>query len=170
MGMLALSSAGPMAGCGGESPQETERVVPELTLQDLRFRVYRDARLAARGKADRATYRRDTSDFRAERIQVDLEQSRGGKVTVTAPAGRGNARSRDLFAFGGVRLEQGDTTAATEEARFFPAEGLVRGDRPISVRSPDYTLAGPSFTLDPRTEKLEVHGGTRLVAGDRGSR
>jgi LPS export ABC transporter protein LptC len=139
--------------------------VPELVLDDLKFRVYRDARLAARGTADRASYRRDTSDLGAERIQVNLEQSRGDKVRVTAPTGRGNARRREFFAWGGVRLLQKGTTATTEEAHYSPADGLVRGDRPIMVRGPDYTLEGPGFFLDPRTEELHVLEARVTAAG-----
>ncbi len=165
MGLLALSSAGPMVGCTKEPHRGSERIVPELVLEDLRFRVYRDARLAARGTANRATYRRDTSDFGAERIQVSLEQSRQGKVRVTAPFGRGNARSRELLAWGGVQLLQKGTTATTDEAHYSPADGLVRGDRPIAVHGPNYKLAGPGFYLDPRTEELHVLGGAQVTAG-----
>jgi hypothetical protein len=141
--------------------------VPELVLEDLRFRVYRDVRLAAHGTADRSNYRRDTGEFASEGIQVTLEQARGGQVSLGAPYGRGSSRGREFFAWGGVRLLQKGTTAVTEEAHYDPVAALVRGDRPITVRGPNYTLAGPGFYLDPRTEELVVLGGTKVTAGQR---
>ncbi len=167
--LLVIASVGLAAGCAREAPQGTERVVPELVLEDLRFRVYRDARLAARGTAQRASYRRDTSDLGADQIQVNLEQSRNGRVTIDAPSGRGNARSRDFAARGGVRLVQKGTTATTEEAHYSPADGFVRGGGPITVHGPSYTLTGPGFFLDPATEELHVVGGARVTAGRRES-
>ncbi len=145
-------------------------MVPELALDEVRFRVYRGGRLAALGQAAHATYRRDNSDVSAQEIQVDFEEARRGEVHLTAPAGRGNARSRELTAWGGVRLVQGDTVADTPEARYTSSDGLVHGDKPISIRGPSYRLDGAGFVLDPRTEKLDVVGGARGKAGERRAR
>lgn len=167
-GLVALSGAGLLViGCAERPSRETERVVPELVLEDLKFRVYRDVRLAARGTAQRAIYRRDTGDFGSEGIQITVEQARGGRVDLSAPYGRGNSRSRTFFAWGGVKLVQKRTTAITEEAHYLPSDGLVRGDHPITVRGPNYSLAGPGFFLDPQTEELVVIGGAMGEAGQR---
>ncbi len=168
-GLLVLSSTGGLAGCGGSKPQEAERVVPELVLDDVHFRVYREARLTARGTAARATYRRDTADVTAEQIQINFDEARRGPVRLTAPTGHGNARTRDFVAQGGVRMVQGDTVATTEEARYTPADGRVHGERPIAIRGPSYHLDGPAFVLDPDTERLEVRG-ARGAVGERVTR
>jgi len=140
--------------------------VPELTLEEVRFRVYRDALLTARGTARRATYRRDTGDFRADGAAVDLTEARGGPVRITTPLAGGNAHTREFFAAEGIRFVQAGTVATTGEAQYTPGDGLVRGARPITVRGAGYSLDGPGFVLDPRTGRLEVQGGTRAVAGE----
>ena len=161
--LLALASIGPLGACGAEDPKENQVAVPEFVLMDLSFRVHRGERLAAWGTADRLAYRRDTGDFRAERIAVRLEGDAAGEVTVSGQTAAGNPRSRDLQLGGGIRIAQGRATADSEGARYLPAEGLVRGEGPVTVRAPGSTLSGPRWTLDPRAARLEVLGGTRTV-------
>jgi LPS export ABC transporter protein LptC len=164
MGLALLSSAG-LTGCRDESPRESDRVVPEIQLEAVQFRAYREAALAASGEAARVTYRRDNGDLAAAEVRITLPGAPGrAAALVSAPRARGNARSRDLLASGGVRLTRGADLAETEEARYEGADGLVHGDRPISIRGPGYALDGPGFVLDPRAERMDILGGARLVA------
>ena len=164
MFLLALTSIGLTSACIAEGPTEKQIAVPEIVLQDLSFRAHRGARLTAQGTADRVSYRRDTGALLAERVRVELVGSHG-PVTLASPAARGNGRTKDFVLTGGVRLSQGATTVQTEEARYLPSEGMVRGDRPVAIRTPDCVLSGPRFTLDPRSETLRVEGGPRAVFG-----
>jgi lipopolysaccharide export system protein LptC len=158
-------------GCFPGRPLETTKVTPEIRLEDLRFRAYRDGRLAAMGEAASADYLRDSGDFSLESMSVTLPPPEGGAETrITAPLGSGNARAGDLLASGGVRLERGTDRAATEEALYRRSDGVVRGDHPISVEGTGYVLAGPRFVLDPRAQALRIEGGARLVASGRAAR
>jgi LPS export ABC transporter protein LptC len=145
---------------------ETEKVAPEIRFEELRFRAFRDGRLAASGDAARMGYRRDTGDFTLETMSIAFPAADGpAEMRLTAPRGSGNARSRDLLASGGVRLVRGADVATTDEARYQGSDGLVHGDHPIQVRGARYVLAGPRFVADPRAQALDVEGGARLVAG-----
>jgi hypothetical protein len=149
---------------------ETEKVTPEIRLEELGFRAYRGGRVAATGDAAQAGYRRDTGDFILETMSVVLPEPDGGaEARLTAPLGRGNARARDLLASGGVKLVRGTDVATTEEARYLGSDGLVHGDRPISVQGTGYVLAGPRFVIDPKAQALRIDGGARLLAGGRGA-
>jgi hypothetical protein len=165
MGLALLSSVG-LPGCGGERPAETDRVVPEIRFDEVRFRAYRGAVLSATGEAVSAIYRRDTGDLAAGTVRVVLPEGGGRpEVRISAPIGQGNARSRDFLAKGGVRLERSTDVAETEEARYEGEDGLVHGDRPVAVRGRGYALEGPTFVLDPRSGLMDIQGGARLDAG-----
>jgi LPS export ABC transporter protein LptC len=141
-----------------------------MRFEELRFRAYRDGRLAATGDAAQAGYRRDSGDFTLESMSVVFPASDGGaEARLTAPQGSGNARARDLLASGGVRLVRGTDVATTAEARFQGSDGLVHGDQPISVQGTGYVLSGPRFVADPREQALRIDGGARLLAGGRGA-
>ena len=149
---------------------ETEKVTPEMRFEELRFRAYRDGRLSATGEAAQAGYRRDNGDFTLETMSLVFPASDGGaEARLTAPQGSGNARARNLFASGGVRLVRGTDVATTEEALFQGSDGLVHGDQPISVQGTGYLLTGPRFVADPRAQALRIEGGARLLAGGRGA-
>ncbi len=157
-------------GCFPGRPVETEKVTPEMRFEEVRFRAYRDGRLAATGDAALAGYRRDNGDFTLETMSVVFPASDGGaEARLTAPQGSGNARARNLFASGGVRLVRGTDVATTEEALFQGSDGLVHGDQPISVQGTGYLLTGPRFVADPRAQALRIDGGARLLAGGRGA-
>jgi hypothetical protein len=141
-------------------------VPPELTFDGFAFRVYRGAALTADGWADRASFRRDTSDLTAERLRVrfaaeaDRPESR-----MTAASGTGNLEARRFEAWGRVHAEQASRTADTEVARYSGGDGLVRGDRAVTVRDRGLTVTGPGFALDPRDQILRIEGGARAVSG-----
>lgn len=154
------------AGCFPGRPVETEKVTPEIRLEELRFHAFRGSRLVATGEAALAGYRRDTGDFTLEKMSVVFPESDGGaEALLTAPRGSGNARARDLLASGGVRLVRGTDAATTDEARYQGSDGLVHGDQPITVQGNGYVLAGPRFVIDPGSQALHVEGGARLLTG-----
>ena len=147
-------------------------MAPELRLEEVRFRVYRDARLAARGTAARAIYRRDTGDWGAETVEAFLAGGAGSPAWVRLEAARaaGNPRTRDLSAGGGVRVERGEEVARSEEARYDPTDRLVHGDTAVVLTGPDYALGGPTWALDPAAGDIRVRGGAHLAAGGDGGR
>ncbi len=166
MGMLLLSS-GATVGCLDSMPAEVERAAPEIRLAEVAFRVYREGRLTADGEAASVTYRRDTGDLAAETVAISFPEAGDGPAPrLLAPRARGNARTRDLLAEGGLRLERGPDVATTEEARYDPDDRLVHGSWPVAIRGPGWTLEGPGFLLDPATGRLQILGGVRLEVRD----
>ncbi len=159
-------------GCGPAKPVEGQVLVPELKLEGVRFRVYRDDDLRAFGDAAAVTFRRDSTNLTARDLVATLPRS-SEPVRITAPAATGVASARDFTAFGGVTVSRGDDVARTERARYAPAPGrggLVTGDQPVVVEGKGYRLEGAGFTLDPARGEIALRGGARLLAGDRGAR
>lgn len=161
MGLLLLSS-GLAAGCQGTGQGSPGQASPGIRLTGVTFRVYRDGRLAADGQAAAATYRRDSGDLVAEAVDVAFPGGEGPAPRLAAPRVRGNTRSRDLVAEGGLRMERGPDVATTEEARYDPDDRLVHGAWPVQVRGTGWTLDGPGFLLDPASGRLQIGGGVRL--------
>jgi LPS export ABC transporter protein LptC len=168
---LVLASAlVSVTGCRLERPQEARQVAPEMRFEDIQFRVYRGGQLESTGHARVANYRRDTTGLAADTIQIGFPEHPGRQATrLSAQSGVGTVRARQFTASGGVVARQGAETGTTEEARYSGEDGMVRGDRPVTVTGPSYQLAGPAgFTLDPRTGVMEIAGGARVVAGGEG--
>jgi lipopolysaccharide export system protein LptC len=143
-------------------------VVPELKLEEVRFRVYRGETMRATGDAAIGTLRRDSTELTARRLSTVLYEAGSPPAHVTAAEGHGFLNSRRFQASGGVTMARGVDVARTPSARFEPTPGkpgTVRGDEPIVVQGPAYRLEGPRFTLDPSTGDIEIPGGARLVAG-----
>jgi hypothetical protein len=161
---LALAAAG---GCERERQRGTTDVPPELTFEGLTYRVYKGAELAADGAAARATFRRDNADLTASEPTIRFPTTGDRpEARIAARQGAGNLRQHWFLASGGVRAEQGDQVAVTEEARYDAADGLVHGAKPVEVRGASRLLVrGPSFTLDPRQARLTVSE-ARIVAGE----
>jgi lipopolysaccharide export system protein LptC len=171
--LLALVISSIAAGCHPAKPAQGQGLVPELKLDGVRFRVYRDDALAAFGEAAAVSFRRDSTDLVAS--DVDTTLPRGpSPVRIAAPAASGVASARTFEASGGITVSRGDDVARTERARYAPAAprggGLVTGDRPVVVEGKGYRLEGAGFTLDPARGEIAVQGGARLVAGARGVR
>ncbi len=159
---------GPAMGCGPAKPREARQVVPQLELEDVHFRVFRDAALRARGEAARVTFRRDSSELQAQEVAATLFGSGPVPVRITAPEGHGVVSDRTFWASGGVIATRDDDVARTQAARFEPDAGdggLVRGDDPVTVTGKGYRLQGKGFTLDPSTGTIVVVGHPRLVTG-----
>lgn len=159
-------------GCRPAEPAEGEGVVPELKLEGVRFRVYREGALRALGEAGVATFRRDSTDLSARDVVATLPRG-SVAVRIAAPSGAGVVAARVFSAEGGVTVTRGDDVARTERARYAPSasgEGLVTGDRPVVVEGRGYRLEGAGFTLDPERSEIAVRGGASLVAGVRGAR
>jgi lipopolysaccharide export system protein LptC len=159
-------------GCRPAKPVEGQGLAPELKLEGVRFRVYRDDELRSSGDAAVVTFRRDSSQLTARDVLAVLPRS-PEPVRITAPAGAGVASAREFEATGGVTVSRGEDVARTERARYVPSPGgagLVTGDQPIVVEGKGYRLQGTGFTLDPARGDITVRGGARLVAGERGKR
>jgi lipopolysaccharide export system protein LptC len=159
-------------GCRPAKPAEGQGLVPELKLEGVRFRVYREADLRAFGDAAAVTFRRDSTDLAARDIVATLPNA-PAPVRIQTPTATGVASAREFAATGGVTVTRGDDVARTERARYAPSPGgggLVTGDRPVVVEGKGYRLEGAGFTLDPAEGQIVVRGGARLVAGPRGAR
>jgi hypothetical protein len=162
-----LAAAG-LGGCQVKHSLGKEDVPPQLTFDDLRYRVYRGPLLTAEGTAAHASMRRDTSVLAAEQVTVRFPPAGdNAEARITAARGAGNLRQRDFWATGGVRFEQADQVALTDEARYDAASGLVHGEKPIEVHGgSSLTVRGPAFTLDPRQQRLGIQGGAAITAGE----
>jgi hypothetical protein len=154
-----------LAGAGCMDPgREVHEVPPGIAFEDLRFRSYRGSRLAVAGEAARASLRRDNSDVEAEHLRVRLPGQRAEpEVLVQAPAGAGSLRMRRFEASGGIVGTRAADTFRTERAVYDQADGLVRGDRPVTLQGEGYTFEGPGFTIDPAEGRVRVEGGARLT-------
>jgi hypothetical protein len=156
------------SGCKSRNALENEEVPPELTFDEVLYRVYRGPLLAAEGTARRATFRRDTTDAAGEAVIVRFPPTADrGAALVTAARVDGNLEARRFVATGGVHAEEGGQVADTERARYDAADGVVRGDQPTTVRSRGFVATGNAFTLDPRETQVRLEGGARVVAGGR---
>jgi lipopolysaccharide export system protein LptC len=160
-------------GCRPAKPVEGQGLVPELKLEGVRFRVYREDDLRALGDAASVSFRRDSTELAARDVVATLPRG-AAPVRITAPEGGGVASARVFTATGGITVSRGDDVARTERARYArsPDGGsdLVTGDRPVVVEGRGYRLEGEGFALDPARGEIAVHGGARLVAGERGPR
>jgi hypothetical protein len=169
--ILAVSTAG-LGGCSQPRTAESRAPVPELRLEGVRFRLFRDDALRAAGTASTVTYRRESTEVKAADLSITLRERRD-EVTLTAPAGEGIVSARTFEATGGVRAVRGDDTATTEAVRFDPdagPRGRVVGDRPVELAGKGYRMRGNGLTLDPAEGQIVLRGGTRLVAGVGGPR
>jgi lipopolysaccharide export system protein LptC len=159
---------GSMAGCRPVQPTEAREVVPEIKLEEVRFRLYRGESLRLSGESRVLTLRRDTRDLAARDLAARIAGEGRPPFVVTAPEGAGNVGSRTFAVRGGVTLARGDDVAHTEAAAYAPGgtgKGLVTGHDPVVVDGPGYRLTGTGFTLDPATGILDMGGGVRLVTG-----
>jgi lipopolysaccharide export system protein LptC len=160
-------------GCRPAKPAEGQGLVPELKLEGVRFRVYREDDLRAFGDAAAVSFRRDSTELAARDIVATLPTA-PAPVRIEAPAATGVASAREFTATGGVTVHRADDVARTERAHYAPSPdrraGLVTGDRPVVVEGTGYRLEGAGFTLDPAEGEIVVRGGAQLVAGTRGTR
>jgi hypothetical protein len=163
MARLALGFALVAAGCRQDGQPGSRDIVPGLSLEGVRFRVYRGSALRASGQAARAEYRRETDELLATDLASRLPRT-GGEVGIAAARGEGHLRARSFHASGGLTLSQGGTTARTTSASYLPGPPeLVRGEEPVTVEGEGWRLHGTGFTLDPASGDLAVGGPARLV-------
>lgn len=156
---------GVLPGCGPAKPVEAREVVPELKLEEVRFRVWRGADLRVKGEAQQVSLRRDSTELEATDLVAVLPRGTG-PVVIRAPRGQGVLRSRVFTAEGGVTVENGTDVGRTPAARYEPdGGGRITGDEALVVEGRGYRLQGTGFSLDPATGDLDVHGQPRLVAG-----
>jgi hypothetical protein len=155
------------AGCRPGRPAEERALVPELTMEGVRFSIERSGVSRARGEAERLTYRRDTTGVAAEGLTLIMTGS-DGEVRVTAPRGVGIASDRRFDVEGGIQATRGADVVTTAAARYEGTErgaGVVTGSEPITVTGPGYRLTGKGFRLLPASGEIVLVNGARLVAG-----
>lgn len=154
-----------LPGCRPAEHGEVHEVVPELKLEQVKFRVWRGADLRVEGEARVARLRRDTTRLEADDLVAVLPRA-AGQVEIRAPHGSGLLSSRVFSADGGVTVERGTDVARTPSARYEAAgEGIVSGDEELTVDGRGYRLQGTGFTFYPASGDLVVRGKPRLVAG-----
>jgi lipopolysaccharide export system protein LptC len=155
-----------LPGCGPAKPVEAREVVPELKLEQVRFRVWRGTELRVEGEARQASLRRDSSELTATDLLAILPRS-PEPVRIRAPRGQGVVSSRVFSAQGGVTVERGTDVGRTPSARYEPVGegGRVSGDEALVLDGRGYRLQGTGFVLDPSTGDLDVRGQPRFVAG-----
>lgn len=164
--VAALGCLASIGACESVRPRGNEEVPPQLTFENLHFRVFRGSVLTAEGNAVRASFRRDTADLAAERVKVRFPATPSqAESNITAARGNGNVKEHRFNAWGGVRAEQAGQVAITPQAQYAASDGLVRGDRPVEVRNSRLTVRGLGFTLDPKDQVLHLEGGARVVTG-----
>ncbi len=170
--LLAAFSVLAAPGCRSGAPPDSQGVAPELRLDGVRFRVYRDDGLRAIGEAEVASLRRDSSELKARNVDATLPRGVAPPLRFTAPSGEGSLLSRVFHATGGVVVARGDDAARTASARYEPGDGdgVVEGDEPVVVEGRGYKLDGTGFTLDPTEGTIVVRGRAKLVAGLPGAR
>lgn len=166
--IAAVICAGAAPGCRPARPGEAREVVPELKLEEVRFRIWRGAELRAYGEAREASLRRDSSEVRARDLVAFLPHD-PAPVRVAAPEGDGQLATHRFAVRGGVTVTRGDDVARTPSAAWAPAAGasggIVEGDEAVVVTGRGYRLEGTGFTLDPASGDLAIRGATRLDAG-----
>lgn len=154
-------------GCRPGRPGEARQVVPELTMEGVRFSIERSGVSRAWGEAERLTYRRDTTAVAATGL-ILVMTGPDGEVRVTAPRGTGVAADRRFEVEGGIEATRGADRATTASASYQAAPGepaLVTGAEPVSVSGPGYRLTGKGFRLLPASGEMVLGNGARLVAG-----
>ena len=156
-----------VGGCRPGRTGEARQLVPELTMEGVRFSIERGGQSRARGEADRLTYRRDTTAVAAEGLTL-LMTGPDGEVRLTAPQGAGVAADRRFDVSGGIHLTRGADVASTASASYESPQvgaGVVTGTEPITVNGPGYRLTGRGFRLFPASGEMVLGGGARLLAG-----
>jgi lipopolysaccharide export system protein LptC len=155
------------AGCRPGRPGEARELVPELTMEGVRFAIERGGETRARGEAERLTYRRDTTAVAATGLTLVMTGP-DGEVRITAPRGSGVGSERHFEVEGGIQATRGGDVVSTAAARFEAPQrgaGLVTGTDPVTVTGPGYRLTGRAFRLLPATGEIFFLNGARLVAG-----
>lgn len=166
--LCAAVASGAPAGCGPARPSEAREVVPELKLEEVRYRLYRGDSVRLVGEARSVSYRRDTGEVRASDLGAHLLGGDGPPVEISAPVGEGRLDERTFTVRGGVRVVRGRDVARTESASWAPGgagAGIVSGDQPVAIEGPGYRLDGTGFTLDPAAGEVTIRGEARLEAG-----
>jgi lipopolysaccharide export system protein LptC len=155
------------AACRPGRSGEAREVVPELTMEGVRFSVERGGEGRAWGEAERLTYRRDTTAVVATGLTLVMTGP-DGEVRITAPRGSGVGSERHFEVEGGIQATRGSDVATTAAARFESSQrgdGLVTGSDPVTVSGPGYRLTGKGFRLLPSTGEIVLLNGARLLAG-----
>lgn len=143
-------------------------MVPALTLERVRFRIWRGDVLRARGEAAEVTLLRDSGQLSASDLRAELP-SRDGPVVLSAPLAHGLVSTQEFVAEGGVVVTHGGERAVTERARWQPGpsgQGIVTGDAPVVIERQGARLSGVGFSFDPASGELRIGGPVSTTASE----
>lgn len=165
-----LAAALMAAGCSARPAVDAGVAPPEIVLEGVGFKFFRGSELRATGKANVATFRRDSGDVSAYRVKLNVRKAEGVQaVTLDAVSASGNVHTQLADAAGGVHLaDSSDSRGTTERAHLDGKAGLVSGQDPVDVVGQGFRMHGENgFVLDlVRTDGLSLKGPvTTLVRG-----
>jgi hypothetical protein len=162
-----------LTGCYARSSADLEESPPEIQLEGVGLRFFRGNELRAVGRAQRATFLRNTADGTAQAVKVHFLASQDRpEIDLVAREVRGNTRTQDAIASGGVRLSRADgAVGTTERAHLAGAQKRADGELPVDVVGEGYRVHAVSgFTMDisvPGSLALRGPVETHLVGGAR---
>lgn len=151
-----------LTACSIEPPAPPPAVTkPDITLQQVTLRHWRNASLTLEGKAAELTYVRQTSDLAAR--ELSLHAADGAEVHVAQAAG--NAKTKSAVGSGGARLQRADgLTASAHSFVFGTDEGGAQWfstDASVEVRGPGMVTKASSLRADLPSQHLRFSGGVR---------
>ncbi len=153
-----------------EAPKAREPApTPAIVLQGVQLIHHRPDGTVSIARAEEVTYRRDSGDVAATRLDAQLPPSgrvgRGG-VHVVADRGAGSLAKQVGTLEGGVVAETpaGDRVV-TSEASYDGASGLVFAEAPVHAEGPGYAIAARTYALELETQRLTLGGGVDVRSG-----
>jgi hypothetical protein len=152
IGLWAIFGALP--ACAGGPPVDLGEAPPEIQLEGVGFKFFRENELRAVGKASHATFMRDTGDGSAQSVRMRLLASADAtdrsEVELAAREIHGNIRTQQVAAQGGVRIaEAGGAAGVTNTASLDGPAHLVTGKDPVDISGVGYHVhSDRGFRLD----------------------
>jgi len=160
--VTGLCCASPTPGDFGEAP-------PEILLEGVGFKFFRENELRAVGKATQATFMRDTADGSAQSVRMRfLATTDRSEVELTAHEVHGNIRTQQAEATGGVRIaEAGGAIGTTESAKLDGPARRVTGEKPVDIVGAGFRVHGDNGLLMSIAEpgSLALKGPTDTILG-----
>ena len=161
--LLLLAAA---CACTPRAPETPEaEQVPDVTLYGVRLQSFEGEKLAAAGRAERATYQRGTGNIVASQMVLRLPSRPGAPrasshgLEVRAQRLEGNLATRQADASGGVVLRTSTgVVGRSQSAHVDGATRNIRGKEPVTLQGPNYRHRADSFQLALDTEVFTFAG------------